>query len=457
MKIIFRYVLLANLLVIISCGKGKFLDQVSSTSLYVPKTLEDLEKLLENEILTSQAHGLIFLSADEVEVTDTYWKNTNKVERNAITWNETIYEGDDVSDDWVWTYSQVNCANQVLAGLKDIPKNTSNKEFHLYLEGAARFIRAYAFHNIAAAYALPYNSTTSNNDMGIPIRLDPNINEVSTRSTLQETYDQIIVDLKWAAQILPSRPDNLHPNRPSKSAAYGLLARVYLSMREYIKAGNYADSSLQLYSTLIDYNTIDPAITFPFAVTNPETIYQSRIFSSSNLPLGFARGWCYINDTLYGLYAANDLRRTIFFSLSPNGKPVPKGSYYGNKLPFTGLAIDEMYIIRAECYARQGLITEAMADLNLLLQKRWRSDFVPLKATGISEALKIILVERKKELVLRGLRWSDIRRLNIEHPSISLTRIINGQRYDLPPNDKRFVLPIPDRVIRLTGMTQNPR
>ncbi len=105
-----------------------------------------------------------------------------------------------------------------------------------------------------------------------------------------------------------------------------------------------------------------------------------------------------------------------------------------------------------------------MNDLNTLLINRWKVDPVTGKTTYTSqtasdekEALDKILLERRKELLYRGLRWTDIKRLNKLGANISLTRIINGQTFTLPPKDLRFALPIPEDVISLSGMEQNKR
>jgi hypothetical protein len=68
------------------------------------------------------------------------------------------------------------------------------------------------------------------------------------------------------------------------------------------------------------------------------------------------------------------------------------------------------------------------------------------------------LLERRKELCFRGLRWQDLRRLNKEPEyAKTLTRKIDGITYTLPPNDPKYVFPIPPNVIALSGMQQNPR
>jgi hypothetical protein len=124
-----------------------------------------------------------------------------------------------------------------------------------------------------------------------------------------------------------------------------------------------------------------------------------------------------------------------------------------------------MYLIRAECLARGGDKTAAMNDLNTLLRARWAKDpitgaslYVDQTAIDADNALRIILNERRKELVLRATRWIDLRRLNQDPRfAITLTRNIAGQIYTLPPNDKKYVYPIPDNEIRLSGLQQNPR
>jgi len=51
-----------------------------------------------------------------------------------------------------------------------------------------------------------------------------------------------------------------------------------------------------------------------------------------------------------------------------------------------------------------------------------------------------------------------LRRLNLDiQRAITLKRNLNGVLYTLPPNDARYVLPVPDLVIQLSGIQQNPR
>jgi len=199
---------------------------------------------------------------------------------------------------------------------------------------------------------------------GIPLRLNSNVNEKTTRSSLQETYDRIIEDYKQAAALLPVLTNPV--SRPSKAAAFAGLAKTYLTMEDYAMAGKYADSCLQLNNVLIDYNTLSAGATFPLARFNAEVIFPSKMLGTGSTDLN---NWK-VDSFLYQSYALNDLRRSIFFQSNGTGTFGFKGSYDGSTSRFNGIAVDEIYLIRAESRARTGDKDGAMNDLNSLLLKK---------------------------------------------------------------------------------------
>ena len=434
-----------------ACTKKADLDKIPDSTLLPLTTLEDAQAILDNMDVMRQTPALSEISSDNLYIL--YSTQFSTTEWNAYVWQKDLYDVKGTND-WASPYKQVYYANSILTTLPTLNNNDQKKAD--FLKGSALFIRGYAFYNVALEFANLYDSSTAQTLPGIPLRYSPDpLLEKSVRGTVEQTYQQIIKDITEAAPLLPRVPDPRRKNRPSMPAAFALLARVYLSMNQFAKAKLYADSSLMLYSTLLDYKSLDSNSTQPFTLTNEEVLYLSNLDSNARMVMP---GFCYIDSNLYQSYDDADLRKTLFFSIGNIGLPVGRYSYSSDYTRFSGLAVDEVYLIRAECKARLQDLSGAMQDMVTLRTSRWKTGFyTPPALTTSDEVLQFVLSERRKELVFRGLRWMDIRRLNKLGANISLQRNFNGQIYALPPGDARFVLPIPPDVIQMSGMEQNPR
>ncbi|MBA3675725.1 MAG: RagB/SusD family nutrient uptake outer membrane protein [Chitinophagaceae bacterium] len=416
----------------------------------VPSTLADAQALIDNYGIFNTFYPYMGMqSDDDFYLLDTYWSSITNVDQNNYIWAKENYN----LFEWGNIYQKVLHANLVLETIAQIQPTSNTFDEINRIRGAALFNRGYAFYNIAQYYTIPYEKNLAASSPGIPLRLNTNPNEISTRSTLKQTYEQIISDFSTAAAILPVITSPV--SRPSKPAAFAALARIYLTMDDYLSAKLYADSCLQLYNTLMDYNIFSSSSTQPFPLFNSEVIFPAVTLQNGVLSV---TNWK-ADSILYQSYSPNDLRRTLFYQSNGPGTFGFKGSYDGSANPFIGIATDEVYLIRAECKARTGDKDGSMTDLNTLLVKRWKTGtFIPYTASDPSDALVKVLSERRKELVLRGSRWFDLRRLN-KDPRFAktLTRKINGQIYQLPPNDPRYTFYIPLSVIALTGIPQNSR
>jgi starch-binding outer membrane protein, SusD/RagB family len=451
-----NYKILAFLVAVgfVSCKKG-WIDQKSNKNLDVPTSVKDFQAILDNSSVMNEPHPLLGeTSSDNYYVTNTMWQAWGADHRNAYLWDKDIYS--DVSSDninWNGPYRQVFYSNVVLDDIDEVASDDIGSSGWNNVKGSAYYFRADGFFNVAQLYARPY-SLSFPDELGIPLRLNADPNEVTVRAGLQKTYEQILSDLHTAAGYLPNVPQYKH--RPSKPATYAMLSRVYLVMQDYSHALLYADSCLKLYDSLLDYNTLNATAPYPIPGLNKEVLFQTSLgndlFSQKVI----------VDSNLYKSYHVNDLRQKMFFKTNLNGGMQFVGTYTGGTASsanfFGGLATDEVYLTRAECFARAGNITAAMKDLNALMIKRFKAGtFVPFTATNTSEALSLILQERRKETPFRGLRWLDLRRLNSEGANIVLTRKINNETYTLQPNSPRYVLPIPPDIIRLTAMPQNDR
>ncbi len=455
-----------------SCNKQDFLDTVPSTSMVVPSSIADFQAILDNDadmngVVKSTGQGLVpemgEAGADNYYLTDTYFDTTlPQLFRNYYTWEKRPYAGEDITD-WNRPYFCVFNSNMVLEGLAKVTPSSGETTAWNTARGSALFYRAHAFYQLAQVFAPPYNDQQADGLWGVPLRLGVDISEKISRPNLRETYQQITGDLLEARHLLPAAAE--YKTRPSVRAVFGLLARVYQTMGDYGKAFTYADSCIRAGGELLDYNTLIASASYPFLnsnILNTEVIFNSHMIGQpAQIPVNPANAK--VDSVLYRSYTANDLRKTVFFKGSDAAGYNFKGSYSGKAQLFAGLALDEVYLIRAECYARAGNTAASVNDLNTLLATRWKkvngvSTYVPYTASGKEEALQLVLVERRKELCFRALRWTDLRRLNGEGDGITLRRKINGQEYRLLPGDPAYTYPIPDKVIGFNpGMPQNER
>lgn len=442
---------------LVGCDKETFLAKKPSTSIVQPKTLTDFQNLLDNTLVLNYTGGLALLSADEYEVNDEAFMAGTETERNAYLWQAQIYNGDNNILDWNRLYAQIFYTNNVLDGLSrsDSAATAQGK----FIKGWALFTRAFAYYDLAKNFCPSYNASTAANELGLPLRLRPQIDEILLRSSLEETYRQIFRDLEEAKPLLPPQRPNNNLNRPSKIAVYALLARIHLDTRQYEKAELAADSALALYNTLIDYNTVSRTSATPFSITHDELIYNTSQVNTYFFTTASAISPGRVRDSIMALYDENDLRVPLYFNRTADGTYSKKRGYYGaGAYAFTGLATDELYLIKAECLARRDDIPGVLNWLRKLLEKRYQNNAVPsLMASSAEEALQLVLTERQKELIWRGLRWQDLKRLNGEGAAITLSRTVNGQTYTLSPNSPSYVFPIPDDEIALSGIEQNKR
>ncbi len=435
-----------------SCKNG-FLEIKPDKKLVIPSTLQDFQGMVDySQVMNAFMPSLGEVSSDDYYILYEEWKVLSQPQdKNGYIWAEDVYEGN-TDPDWKRRYQQVFYANNILEGL-DRLKAIEDIEWYNHIKGSAYFFRAFAFFQLAQLYCDTYDKQKDNSGYGIPLRLNSDLNIPTRRSTVRETYEQIISDLNKSVKLLPV--SSIYKTRPVKTAAFALLSRTYLIMQEYDKALAFADSVLSSNNySLMDFNELDTSSAYPMKRYNSEVILQSTLAPVAIL----LPSRLIIDSTLYRSYSEGDIRKSAWFKIN-HGNITFKGSYDGSLINFNGLAIDECYLTKSECLARKGKTDKALEMLNKLLKKRFRTGtFMPVNASNSDDALTIILQERRKELLFRGIRWSDLRRLNLaKHTSKTLYRKLNGVTYELEPNSLNYTLPIPDKVIQLSGIPQNKR
>src|ERR1700748_1310307 len=180
-------------------GCKKYLDISPKKSLVVPSSIQDAQSILDNNQFLNSSTDIGEAYTDYYDLDDnrfdTYFAPYTQ---NYYIFNPNIY-GSGLGDnqtDWAKQYNVVYYANEALDVLKTIKPNANNLAAWNNAEGSALFYRGIAFFNIAQVFCKSYAKGTAATDLGIPLRIDPDFNPKSVRANVQQTYDQILTDLK---------------------------------------------------------------------------------------------------------------------------------------------------------------------------------------------------------------------------------------------------------------------
>lgn len=452
-------ILIAIFLSMASCSKD-WLNEKPSKSLVVPKTLKDLQAVLDDPYTLNRGMptaGLI--SVDLFNISDSDLGQFQESERNIFSYTPGYIWAEESTLDWDQAWKAITSANIVLEGIAELSNISPDI---LNLKGQAYFYRAFHYYNLAQIFCAPYEASKAEQLSGLPIRTTSDVNILEPRSSLSALYKLMIKDLQLASALLPAKGKNFF--RPSKPAALAMLSKISLLMQDFSKARIYADSAITIKPELLDFNNTtlissSKPYTFPdMGVNNPEIILY--IFGNlSWFDASYPGSPLIIKQSFWDSYEDSDLRKTYFYEYT-NGKVSAYGTYSGYNTIFQGISTNLLYFIRSECNARMGEVEAARNDLNLIFKFRYKTGTAPVVTESNKEALiRLILSERTKEFPrVSNIWWEDLRRLNLE-PAYkrTMTRTINDKVYSLPPNDPRYVFPIPNNEVKFSGLEQNQR
>nr|WP_295863996.1 RagB/SusD family nutrient uptake outer membrane protein [uncultured Chitinophaga sp.] len=448
----------------------KYLD-VKPKGYVIPQTVEDLERLLNGQNMTRMLPTDLDMLSDDFfykDVDKASLLKENSTQSRTYLWLPEIYT---TPEDWkynsAWNlmYNNIYQYNAIINNIDAADGGTPQRK--AAIRAQAKLGRAWCYWYLVNLYCKPFNTATAASDPGVPwITTNDIALPIPDRSNIKATYELINTDLSAAVKELPTSA--IHSYVLTRGAGFGLFARVQLLQGNYAEAAKMADSALKYNARLIDYNKIYkvqngryvPVDNPPFAdmITSPENIHV-QLYTR---PAGLAGQ--YVSLPTVKMFEAHDLRNMFLVVDTATNKETGKLDtnylYNGRRLYYINISITtpEMYLVRAEAKARQGKTAEAMADINLLRQNRiLAAAYAPLTATDAQQAMKIVLAERRKELLFRGARWFDMRRLNND-PVFGFTAhhyLKDGTTIDLAPNSNRYTLLIPPAALT-NNITQNP-
>lgn len=434
----------------------------------IPTTVSDYETLLNYESVQKVSDTYPAYLTDDVFLPDvaegTATPGLNSVDqsiRNLYLFKKEVFG--DAQDDGFWfaSYNRIYYYNTVIDNIMNA--DGSDEQQKLSIRAEALISRALEYLYLVNGYAKYYDVRTAESDPGVPLILDEDISKKNlVRASVKDVYAQIQSDLQTALPNLPMQAKG-NAFRASKAAGYGVLAKMYLYMGNYAEALKAANAVLEMNNSLLDlkkYAVVKAQSSIgrtnvPQDIDNPENIYikfAPYVYGLSSKVFG--------SDELISLFSEDDMRLQVYFT--KNFRNIPTDKYVWAPYLRANLAVSspEIYLIAAECEAREGSIERAIALINKLRDNRIKNN-TDIVATDRNDALQKVLEERRRELAMSGMvRYIDLKRLNKESQFAKTVTHVTGEgTFSLEPNSPLYVLPIPAKVMRFNknSMQQNER
>jgi tetratricopeptide (TPR) repeat protein len=359
---------------------------------------------------------------------------------------------------WTALFKCISRCNLVLARAPAATMNDATKTRYL---AEMKFLRGLCYFNAVRIWG----------DFPVVTKEIQTVQDAYTygRTPADSVYAQLIRDLSDAAAALPTTYATADLGRATQQAAKGLLAKVYLTRKQY----DLATPALQEFVTLFDNkpcklitpysslflttNEMNAEIVFAVRYTkggygtgSPFANYFAPV---STLTGGIGNAGQYNTCTvdLYNTFVTNDTTKDKRYSAS-------MGYYAGNKEYYTkkytdipasdGDADNDWIVLRyadvllmyAESLNEQGNTATAIPYINRVRERAGLADLDP--ATDQPTLRTAIELERRLELNMEGHRWFDLVRTGraIDVMNAYFTKYLSPVRID--NHDLLFPVPI---------------
>ena len=388
---------------------------------------------------------------------------------------------------WFETYQAISHANEVLNILEDLPAlSPEDIQRRRAIESEALLTRAYGHFMLVNMFGGHIGREEAED--GVPYVKEPETTFLAQyeRQSVSRVYDEIEDDLLRGLELVDDtffeNSGKYHFNR---NAALAFASRFYLFQRDYTRCLQYSNQLLGASPEAF----VRDLTSEEFALARSSTTEYPRLYTSpdqaANLLLMRKLSLVMRTDFAYGpnenfyrqlfdehpFGSLTDARENPAFVKGFEGTYPARyenlfqrsslnsnvGTPYYIHMAFTG---EEVLLNRAEANAFQNNLDAALADLQVLSERRFTGGTPELTLANIQTFLGnndpqdalltyIILLERRKEFIMQGMRWWDLKRFGF---GVQRT---TGET--LEGNDPRKILQIPTSAIDVGGLEPNPR
>jgi hypothetical protein len=498
MKIIKKFILIPIVLILASSCDG-FLDKTDPTVLVV-------DKFYKNEAEVEQAvNGVYALLQDYFNI---QWQFTEYISDNTTLEFNVGDRGQGPSLEAIeyWQYnpgtqnfsSLYNTSYYIIANINTLLYNLDQIEIDQEVKdqaiGQVKFIRAQMYFDLVRSFGNVAIIET-------PIK-SPQEAFLAVRKPEADVYQFILQDLDDAVQKLPTNYPSTKAGKATLGAGLTLLAKVYLTQKNYTECLSTLNKILPLGYTLVN-NYAD--IFETSNKNNSESIWEIQYLGLStggvnssfiytfaprssngsviNFPGQNGGGWNIPTNEIIALYENGDARKDAslkegYFDQSGVWIHVPYINKYNHEHTIRGASDDNWPVYRysdvllmlAETINEiSGPSGEAFEYLNMV---RERAELPALSGLDKSGFRNAIWKERRIELAFENHRWFDLKRTRTNSELIELLKAHGRSEIAKPTTDRggipfsngdyqieeyQLLFPIPADQIRINpNIQQNP-
>ncbi len=491
MKTLIKYSL--SLLLAAFFGCNDFLDQTPSYQLTTDEffktgTAEEIESGVNSVYQPLQQSYMYNLRMWTLDIVAGEGRVGNEAGGNGI---ETVElsnftansDNNGAKELWRGTWRSINRANWILQFI-DLSAQTIGPDKLKQYKGEAHFLRALCYFNLVRMFGdtpkFDYYQSSETN-------------LYAPRTNKDEIYEFIIQDLKDASQMLPQIYEGADIGRATSGAALGLLAKVYLTLKQYDLAKPTIETLMAtgVYSLNTNYaynfddtreNGTESLFEIQYEKDSPYNAFDvldqggwHNEFMAPLAPINIGGawgnfGWFHVYPEFANSFEPGDKRKFVsIFSAgdvyqgwaydptcSTTGYNVKKFMCpnYGTKkamdspLNFPILRYSDVLLMYAEVLNESGLTSEACepaTSANIggpLNRVRVRAGLPNFSSTDQAETREKIRHERRMELAFEGgHRWFDLIRYDDNGSyAKAFFHSIGKTNFTVP---KHLLLPVP--------------
>lgn len=504
------YLIIAGLMLLSSCKK-EFIDLNSPSNLNSAgfyKTQQDINQAVLSAYGNLRVvYNKPFVDLGEIRsdnTTYTWWFSNAGAEKGIDEFSSPLLPDNTISiNAWNGCYQTIMRCNIVIGRAGEAEFNTETLRGQYV--GEARFIRALMYFWLNRLYG---GKDLSGQVSGV-IKVDREIGASEAyalrRSSLQDNYDLIVEDLKFAEENLPPSYNATDKGRVTRGGAKALLGKVYMTMAGYpLNKGNeYYNLAIQkfqevindpLYALVSSYkdlfdvtkkNSIESLFEIQYKKGSPNNAtgspwnnsFAPRNSTTEVAPLGEKLGENIPTGDMSQSYEYGDPRKYVSmrdgytnagtgafepFKYVRKYYDVSTGSRLDNGNNWIELRLADVYLLYAEALVRTGgSKTTALFYINEVRERARNTpgdpaivpppgllrDYVLGDFASDADLLLAIEKERRSELAFENHRWFDLVRTGRAKDVLIAEQAADGYA-PFTWSDDKLAYPIPEPVMQ---------